>query len=241
MKEIVRDATVYGTPYVTVVEIMGRNAGWLTAAASLANDDQISPVDIICLPEVPFDMDSFIQKVAEVESKKQSTIIAVSEGICDKNGDYILAGMHSRAETDGFSHAALGGVGKNLEIQIAEKLGIKTRSIEFSTLQRCNSETASLCDVDESFAQGEEGARLAAEGKNRRMVGILREEGKEYKPYITDFDVSAIANKEKKIPKEMLSADGFGVTHKFTEYASPLISGQPKILYNNGVIDLEIR
>jgi len=241
IRQLALDTAVYDMKSVIVAEIMGRNAGWLTAAASLANDDKISPVDIICLPEVPFDTDSFIQKVAEVEERKQTTIIAVSEGICNSDGEYILSDMHARAASDGFSHAALGGVGKNLEMEISEKLGIKTRSIEFSTLQRCNAETASLCDVDESFEQGREGARLAGEGDNAVMVGILRKPGKSYEPYITKFDVTVIANKEKKMPLSMISEDKFGVTSEFTDYASPLINGQPKILYNNGVIDFEVR
>ena len=241
VRQLALDTSVYDMKSIIVTEIMGRNAGWLTAAAALANDDTLSPVDIICLPEVPFDMDSFIEKLAETEEKKQTTIVAVSEGICDKNGEYILAGIQSQAKSDGFAHAALGGVGKHIELEIAKRLGIKTRSLEFSTLQRCNAETASQRDIDESFAQGEEGVRLAINGESGKMVGIVREIGEEYKPKITSFDVSLVANKEKRIPQNMLSSDGFGVTDEFIKYARPLICGQPHIIYKDGIMDLILR
>lgn len=241
VRQLALDTSVYDMKSVIVTEIMGRNAGWLTAAAALANDSLISPVDIICLPEVPFDMDEFIEKLAKVEDKKQTTIVAVSEGICDKNGDYIMSGIKSQARSDGFAHAALGGVGKYIEIEIATRLGIKTRSLEFSTLQRCNAETASKCDIDESFAQGEEGVRLAIAGECGKMVGIVREDGDIYKPHITSFDVSLIANKEKKIPQNMLSGDGFGVSEEFVKYAKPLINGHPDIIYKDGIIDFILR
>ena len=126
IRQLYLDTSVYDMKSVIVAEIMGRNAGWLAAAAALANDDRITPVDIICLPEVPFDMDSFIQKVAEVEERKQTTIIAVSEGIKDAQGKYI-GESGSELMGDGFNHAALGGVGKIIESIIKKNLNIKTR------------------------------------------------------------------------------------------------------------------
>ncbi|MBP3360022.1 MAG: 6-phosphofructokinase [Clostridia bacterium] len=242
IRQLALDTCVYDMKSVIVAEIMGRNAGWLTAAASLANDNHLSPVDIICLPEVLFDTSDFLTHVEKTIEEKNSTIIAVSEGIRGRNGDYILSGLaKSTAAADGFRHAALGGVGRYIEHIISENLGIKTRSIEFSTLQRCNSETASLCDIDESFLQGAEGARLASEGETGVMVGILRKSGADYEPYITSFDISLVANREKKIPEEMISKNGFFVTDEFIKYASPLISGQPKIIYNGGRIEFEVR
>lgn len=242
IRQLALDTGVYDMKSVIVAEIMGRNAGWLTAAAALANDENLSPVDIICLPEVPFDTSDFLEQVEKTITEKKSTIIAVSEGIRGKNGDYILSGLaKSLADTDGFRHAALGGVGRHIEHIISENLGIKTRSIEFSTLQRCNSETASLCDIDESFLQGAEGVRLAAENKTAVMVGLLRKSGTDYEPYITSFDIGLVANKEKNIPEEMISKGGFFVTEEFIKYASPLISGQPEIIYNSGRIEFEVR
>ena len=226
---------------IIVAEIMGRNAGWLTAAAALANDEKLSPVDILCLPETPFEAQSFLEKVEAVLKTKKSTVIAVSEGIRDKNGDYILASDAAQALTDGFNHAALGGVGKTVEQLINKNLGIKTRSIEFSTLQRCNAETASLCDINESFDQGVEGARLATEGVTGVMVGIVRADSAEYKPEITHFDISLVANKEKAIPASMIDENGFFVTEEFMKYGRPLISGHPDIIYNGGLMDFIVR
>lgn len=241
VRQLALDTSVYDMKSIIVAEIMGRNAGWLTAAAALANDSVVAPVDIICLPEVPFEMDRFIEKLSDTVSKKQTTIVAVSEGICDKNGEYVLAGIQSQAKSDGFAHAALGGVGKHIELEISKRLGIKTRSLEFSTLQRCNAETASKCDIDESFAQGEEGVKLAINGESGKMVGIVRADGDEYLPTITSFDVSEVANKEKRIPENMLSKDSFGVTEDFIKYAKPLINGHPDIIYNEGIIDFILR
>ncbi len=240
IRQLALDTAVYDMPSVIIAEIMGRNAGWLTAAAALANDNYLSPVDIVCMPEVPFDEDKFLNRTAEVLKSKNSTIIAVSEGICDKNGNYVTAGLANRSKDDGFAHAALGGVGRYVENLVSSGLGIKTRTIEFSTLQRCNAETASLCDVEEAFRQGEYGAKLASEGIGGVMVGIERM-GEEYNPIIKSFPIGEVANKEKKMPASMLGADGFSVTEEYIKYASPLIVGQPNIIYNNGIMGFEVR
>ena len=240
IRQLALDTAVYDMQSVIIAEIMGRNAGWLTAAAALANDDIIAPVDIICMPEVPFDEEKFLNRTADVLKTKNSTIIAVSEGICDKNGNYVTAGLADRSKDDGFAHAALGGVGRYVESLVSTNLGIKTRSIEFSTLQRCNAETASLCDVEEAFRQGEYGAKLASEGVGGVMVGLERT-GTVYNPVIKSFPIGEIANKEKKIPSAMLGKDGFSVTQEYINYAAPLIDGQPEIVYKNGVMQFEVR
>lgn len=240
IRQLYLDTAVYDIQSVIVAEIMGRNAGWLTAASTLANDASLSPVDIICVPEVAFDPDKFLNKTAEVMKSKSSTIIAVSEGICDKNGNYVTVRLEGRSKADGFAHAALGGVGRYVENLIKSNLGLKTRTMEFSTLQRCNAETASFCDVEESFRQGEYGAKLASLGIGGVMVGLERE-GETYNPVIKSFPVGEIANKEKKIPQSMLGADGFSVTDEYIKYASPLIAGQPEIIYKNGIMQLEVR
>lgn len=241
IRQLALDVSAYKADSVIVAEMMGRNAGWLTAAAALANDDIISPVDIICLPEKPFDVRSFLEKSAAVIDKKKTTIIAVSEGICNKDGDYVAASVTSRSKNDGFRHIALGGVGRYVENLINTNLGVKTRTIEFSTLQRCNAQTASLCDVNEAFEQGRYGAKLGAEGAQGVMVGITREQTPEYKISLESFDVSLIANKEKQIPDNMLREDGFGVTDEYIKYAMPLIQGSPDIIYKNGLMQFETR
>ena len=241
IRQLALDTAVYDMRSVIVAEIMGRNAGWLTAAASLANDDIIQPVDVICLPEIAFEPEKFLSKISDVLNRKKSTVIAVSEGICDVNGDYVTSGLANRAKDDGFSHAALGGVGKYIESLISQRLGVKTRALEFSTLQRCNAETASLSDVNEAFDQGALGAKYAQEGKGGVMIGIIRKDGDVYIPELTSFDISLIANKEKKMPHDMLSGDGFGVTDVYKKYASPLIVGHPEIVYNNGIMEFEVR
>lgn len=240
IRQLALDASVYNMKSVIVAEIMGRNAGWLTASAALANDDLISPVDVICLPEKPFEVHLFLDKVADVLSKKDVTVIAVSEGICNKNGEYVTAGVTNRSKDDGFRHIALGGVGRYIENLINTNLGVKARNIEFSTLQRCNCETASVCDVTEAYNQGKYGAELAVSGKKGVMVGIVRDSFDQYNPTITSFDVSRIANAEKIIPEDMLGSDGFSVTDKFIKYASPLIKGHPEVIYKNGILQFEV-
>ncbi len=241
IRQLALDTAVYDMKSIIVAEIMGRNAGWLTAAAALANDSAFSPVDIICMPEVAFNPDKFLAKTAEVVDRKRTTVIAVSEGICDENGEYVLSGLANRAKDDGFSHAALGGVGRYVESLISQNLGIKTRALEFSTLQRCNAETASRCDIEEAFVQGASGAMCAAEGIGGVMIGLKRKDTEKYSADITNFDISLIANEEKKMPATMLGQDGFSVTDEFIKYALPLVDGHPDIVYKNGIMQFEIR
>ena len=241
IRQLALDTAVYDMKSIIVAEIMGRNAGWLTAAAALANDSSFSPVDIICMPEVAFNPDKFLAKTAEVVDRKRTTVIAVSEGICDENGEYVLSGLANRAKDDGFSHAALGGVGRYVESLISQNLGIKTRALEFSTLQRCNAETASLCDIEEAFIQGASGAMCAADGIGGIMIGLKRKDTEKYSADITNFDISLIANEEKKMPTTMLGQDGFSVTDEFIKYALPLVDGHPEIVYKNGIMQFEIR
>lgn len=239
IRQLYLDTGVYKMKSIVITEIMGRNAGWLTAAAALANCEKINPVDIILLPEVPFDIDKFIEKIKNVMETKDTTIIAVSEGIKDKDGNYIGEASTSLRK-DGFNHAALGGVGKIIESIIKSHLNIKTRSIEFSTLQRCFSESDSLCDYEESFSAGYLGAAYALEGHTGFMAGFSRVSNNPYKCDVNFYDINSIANVEKKIPADMISEDGMNVNDKFIEYAKPLINGEPNIIYRNGLIDFEI-
>lgn len=239
IRQLAMDTGVYKMKSIVIAEIMGRNAGWLTASAVLANCEKISPVDIILLPEAVFDPDKFIKHLKSVMDKKDMTIVAVSEGIKDKDGNYI-GETASDLMGDGFNHTALGGVGKIIESIIKQKLNIKTRCIEFSTLQRCYSQTLSLTDYEEAFDAGYKGAQYALCGNTGFMAGFLRTQTSPYKCDVEFFDVHSIANMEKKIPDDMISEDKMFVTQKFIDYAKPLINGEPNIIYKNGIIDFEI-
>ena len=242
IRQLYLDTSVYDMKSVIVLEIMGRNAGWLTAAAALANSDDLQPVDIILLPETVFDPEKFLQKLEQVMKEKNTTIIAVSEGIKDKDGKYIGEGLSFRAsKEDGFAHAVLGGVGKIIETLISKNLKIKTRSIELSTLQRCFSASSSKTDVDEAFLAGFSAVDIAKEGKTAVMPGFLRVSANPYKIEIKDFPIEKIANFEKPVPKNMISPDGLNVTGDFIDYAKPLISGEMPTIYKDGLIQFEIR
>lgn len=239
VRQLAMDTKVYDMKSVVVAEIMGRNAGWLTAAAALANTSVLAPVDIILLPEAVFDENAFIEKVKKVLENKNSTIIAVSEGIKNKDGKYI-GEAESALMKDGFAHAALGGVGQRIAKLISSRLNIKTRSIEFSTLQRCCSQNISLSDYEEAFSAGFEGTGFALDGNTGFMAGFKRNGGDPYKCDVVCFDVNLIANLEKKIPPEMIAEDGMSVTEDFVGYALPLIDGEPELQYENGVVSMEI-
>lgn len=237
MRQLAQDTAVYDIPSVTVVEAMGRNAGWLAGSAALANDSACTAADIVCLPERPFDKAAFLARVEELCKTKKSVMLAVSEGIRGKDGSYIYQGEAAKAN-DKFGHASLGGAGKAVEALIKGELGVKTRSIELSTLQRCFSASASLCDVDEAFEAGCVAVRLALEGSSGIMVGFERTSQDPYRIKLVPLDVNLIANFEKRVPDEMIADDGFGVTEEFIRYALPLISGEPDLLYRDGRLQL---
>ena len=236
MKEIIRDATVYGTKYVTVVEIMGRNAGWLTASAALASYKGNGP-DLIYLPEVDFDLDAFMAKVQDIYDKNGKCIVAVSEGIKDKNGKYISEyGADLANSKDSFGHAQLGGLASFLANEIKKKTGAKVRGIELSLLQRCAAHCASKTDIEESFAAGKAAVEYAVAGTTDKMVGFERtSENGAYKCNIKLFDLTVVANTEKKVPAEWLNATKDGLNEKFVEYALPLIQGETDLCKEDGL------
>ena len=234
--EIYRDANVYDKGMVTVLEIMGRNAGWLTAAASLASLKGQGP-DFIYLPETDFDLDSFIEKAVKVYNEKKKVFIAVSEGIHDKNGKLIAEYGSDTAQTkDSFGHAQLGGVGAYLANLLKAKTGSKTRAVELSLLQRCAAHCASQTDIEESFSAGQAAVENAVNGVTDKMVGFERviENGK-YACKIKLFDLTVVANAEKKVPMEWINETHDGVNEKFAEYALPLIQGQTKLPIEDGL------
>ena len=174
MKEIIRDATVYGTKYVTVVEIMGRNAGWLTAAAALAKSDDCEGVDMICLPEVPFNVEHFVEKVRVMQEKKPSIVIAVSEGVKLEDGRYVCELADDVHAVDAFGHKALTGTARYLANVVARNLDTKTRCIELSTLQRCAGHLTSRTDITEAYQVGGAAVKAAFEGVTGQMVALKR-------------------------------------------------------------------
>lgn len=224
MMELYQDTHVYDTGLVTIVEVMGRNAGWLTAASSLANLKGCGP-DLVYLPEIPFDTDKFVSDIKKVaEAKKNNVFVVISEGIRDLDGRYISEYLVS-LNRDSFGHAQLGGTATVLAGVVNDNLKIKVRPIELSLLQRCASHLASGVDVEEAFMAGQMAVRYAVEGETDQMVVFNRIPGPEYKISYDLLSVHHAANAEKKIPRAWINEDGVGLNQKFIDYALPLIQG----------------
>ena len=233
--EVYHDARVYDTGMITILEIMGRNAGWLTAAAALASWKGNGP-DLIYLPEIPFDMEKFLEDTMTIYKKNGKVIIAVSEGIRDKDGTYISEYGTDLAQTkDAFGHAQLGGLAATLASIVKQKTGAKVRGIEFSLLQRCAAHLGSLTDVNEAYLAGQMAVKYAVEGKTDYMVAFERTEGSEYKCNIKLINLTEVANTEKQIPREWINEEGNGLTEDFIHYALPLIQGESKQPLENGL------
>lgn len=235
MKEIIRDATVYGTKYVTVVEIMGRNAGWLTAAAALAKDYDCEGVDMICLPEVPFNVDRFVEKVREMQKKKNCIVIAVSEGVKLEDGRYVCELSDDVRDVDAFGHKNLTGTARFLANTLARELGTKTRSIELSTLQRCAGHLTSRTDITEAYQVGGAAVKAAFEGQTGKMVTLKRVSNSPYQSITELHPISAVANLEKKVPLEWISEDHTQMKQEFIEYAYPLIQAELTPIFVGGL------
>jgi 6-phosphofructokinase 1 len=233
--EVYQDARVYDTGMITILEIMGRNAGWLTAASALASLKGMGP-DLIYLPERVFDLDDFLSRVKEIHKKNKNVIAAVSEGIKDKDGRYISEyGSDLACSRDSFGHAQMGGLASTLANYAKEVTGAKVRGIEFSLLQRCAAHIASGTDIEEAFLAGQTAVKAAVEGKTDMMVAFERAPGKEYKCNIKLIELHEVANKEKTIPNEWITPDGTGVTQDFIDYALPLIQGTTSLPFENGL------
>jgi ATP-dependent phosphofructokinase / diphosphate-dependent phosphofructokinase len=224
--EVARDAKVYDTGQITIIECMGRNAGWLTAAASLANIREKS-VDFVYLPEVAFDMDKFLADVKECYDRTGYCIVAVSEGIHYAGGQ--LVAEAKTAALDGFGHEQLGGLAAKLASVVKEKTGAKVRGIELSLLQRCCAHSASQTDIDEAFAAGKAAVELMIAGETDKMVGFECDRTSGYKCDIKTFGLSEVANYEKRIPREWINEEGNNVKQEFIDYALPLIQGETKM------------
>ena len=235
IKELVRDSTIYDLKSVTVVEIMGRNAGWLTAAAALAEDEDCEGAAMICLPEVPFDPEHFIARVDALQQQTPSLVVAVSEGVRTAEGRYVCELAHNPVNVDAFGHTYLGGTAHYLSGLIAARLHSKTRAVELSTLQRCAAHVASETDVSESFDVGVFAVDAAFEGKTGVMAAFKRVSDE---PYVCGFelhDIHDIANLEKTIPLDWIDAERYRLHEPFLAYARPLIAQEVKPEYRKGL------
>ena len=233
--EVYHDSRVYDTGMITIMECMGRHAGWLTASAALANVGGNGP-DLIYVPEVDFDLDSFTAKVKEIYARQKKCFVVVSEGIHDKEGTFIAEYANKNMAKDSFGHAQLGGTAAFLANYIKEQTGAKVRGIELSLLQRCAAHCASQTDIDESFASGKAAVENAVAGITDKMVGFecTRENG-EYKCNTKLFDLTIVANTEKKVPLEWINETGDGLNQGFIDYCLPLIQGETQLTKVNGL------
>ena len=225
--EVYQDARVYDTGMVCIMEIMGRHAGWLAGAAALATAYGAGP-DLVYLPEVDFDMEQFMTDVERIYKEKGNCLVAVSEGIHYADGSFVAEAKTSA--TDGFGHAQLGGLEVLLSEMVKQRLGVKVRGIELSLLQRCGAHLAAETDIEESFMSGKAAVENAVAGLTDKMVGFERsyEDGK-YVCRTKLFNLTDVANTEKKVPREWINAAGNGVEQPFIDYVLPLIQGEPNL------------
>lgn len=234
MREIIRDCAVYTTKAVTIVEIMGRDAGWLTASAAIGRVvDGVEP-DLLYLPERDFSMEQFMEDVKAELAKKPNVVVAVSEGLRFADGRYVGEGAQSGA-VDIFGHKYLAGTGKALEMAVKSEIGCKVRSVELNLPQRCAAHLASDTDLCESVCVGKAAVGAAYDGVTRVMMTILRAEGEEYTTYIGCSDVFEIANKIKKVDDRFINEKGNHVTDECCRYLLPLIEGERTVTYKNGL------
>ncbi len=233
-KEIVRDGLVYDMESITVIEIMGRDAGWLTGASALAAGEDSEGPAMVLLPEVPVDYEYVKKRVNELAKEKKAFVIAVSEGI-KMNGKYVCELAADRG-TDAFGHTMLTGTASALANMLKSDIGLKKiRAVELSTLQRCASHCASLTDITESFAVGEAAVKAAAEGQTGKMALLKRVSDNPYLCVTDVHDVSDIANEVKSVPRSMINENGDHVTEEFLNYVRPLIKGEVSQLTVNGL------
>lgn len=232
MLEMARDCAVYTTPAVTIVEIMGRDAGWLTAASALARLAGGGP-DLIYLPEVPFSVDRFLQDVRAVLARKPAVMVAVSEGVRDESGNYAGQAAQSGA-VDAFGHRYLSGVGHALEAAVREAIGCKVRSVELNILQRCAGHLASDTDIRESRRIGYAAVEAASRGESG-VVPIFVRKGPEYAVDIALADVADIAGQVRQVPRAWINEAGNDVLPPLIDYMRPLIRGEVPVAFENGL------
>ena len=240
VREVASDTSIYSIQSVHIIEAMGRDAGWITAASVLARQDNMTAPHLVYLPEVPFSVEKFVEDVRKKLSELNSVIVVVSEGIRDKDGNYISARQDKG--DDLFGHARLSGTAAYLKDVIEREIGCKVRALEPSVLQRSAGHLVSLCDVNEAFNLGSVAARAAEEG-NTGVFSTLRRTSN--KPYCVEYgleDVAVVANREKFVPREWINEEGNDVTEEMVTYLKPLIRGVAQTPYRAGMPDyIDIR
>ncbi len=234
VSEISRDCAVYVVPAVTIVEIMGRDAGWLAASSAIPRLYGQSTADFVYLPEAPFDYDCFIDDIIELQKTKPNVVVAVSEGIKDEHGRYVGDGTQSGV-VDNFGHKYLAGAGKILENYVRRRIGCKVRSIELSLPQRCSGHILSKCDIDESILVGKEAVSLAIKGESGILPVFKRENSDEYKVGIVPVPVEAVANKIRKVDTKFINERANNVSDDLLKLLAPLIEGEIEIPKIHGV------
>ena len=228
MNEITRDSIVYSIPSVTIVEIMGRHAGWLTASSAVLHAMGETAPHLVYVPEVKFSIDSFLSDVRQEMAKHKAVIIAVSEGIEVPEG--VQSGV-----VDNFGHKYLSGIGKYLEDIVRSEIGCKVRSIELNVMQRCSSHLGSRTDIDEAEAIGSAGVRCALEGHTGKIMVFRRVENVPYTVKIETANACEIANREKFLPKDFINSAGNNINNSALDYFLPLIQGEPHLITENGI------
>ena len=225
-KEVIRDGLVYDQQNVTLLEILGRNAGWLTGAAALAKCEDCEGPDMIFLPEIPFDVENFMKKVEELHKRKKSVLVAISEGVKMADGRYVCELTDTIDYVDAFGHRQLTGTARYLAEKISREVGCKTRAIEFNSLQRCASHSVSRVEITEAFQVGGAAVKAAFEGETGKMIILKRVSDDPYICVTDIYDVHKVANVEKKVPREWINEAGDYVTEEFVSYIKPLIQAE---------------
>ncbi len=233
IREISADAKVYDFPAVTIVEIMGRNAGWLTGAAALAKGQDLGP-DLIYLPERTFSFDKFKNDLKNILDKKPNVLVAVSEGVRTPDGKYVCDQVSSGL-SDAFGHRSLSGTANVLKEFVQKEFGIKSRGVELSVCQRCAGHILSKTDIDEALLIGETATRYAMEGKTGILTAAIRTSDSPYTVKCEAVDIRGVANIEKTVPDSYINEAGNDVTDEFINYALPLIYGEVPMEFENGV------
>ncbi len=237
LKEIIRDNESFGIekPTITVVEVMGRHAGWLTAAAALAKGEDCHGADMIFLPEVDFDMEKFMERVKYLAATRHSVVLTVSEGAKLADGRFVCELGGSSDVVDAFGHKQLSGCAVVLADKISAETGLKTRAIELSTLQRAATHIASLTDINEAFECGYRAVMAAEAGKTGMMITIDRAEGDAYQISYGIYDIHQIANVERPVPAEWITEDGTQIGQGYLDYARPMILGELQPMMVDGL------
>ncbi|MBQ4145579.1 MAG: 6-phosphofructokinase [Clostridia bacterium] len=235
LKEIIRDSSVYDMESVTIVEIMGRNAGWLTASSILAKGKDCNGPDMIYLPECAFDKEKFLEKINELRKVQKTIVVAVSESLHDKDGNFLCEEGAEISAADAFGHKILSGTATYLADLVSHRLGIKARGIVFNTPQRCGTHIASKCDITEAYTAGAEAVRAALEGHTGEMVIFRRVSDEPYKVMTETYDIHKVANEEKTVPEKWIINDGTYISDEFIKYCRPLIMGEIEPFMEDGL------